>query len=76
MQMLVNLVTNSLEAMSGVPKRDRRLALRALLHDARTIEISVEDSGVGIAPDDAASLRPFFTASHIAAGWVSQFAAT
>ncbi len=61
-QMLVNLVTNSLEAMSGVPDRERRLALRALLHDARTIEISVEDSGVGIAPDDARRVfDPFFT---------------
>jgi signal transduction histidine kinase len=60
--MLVNLVTNSLEAMSGVPARERRLALRALLHDPRTIEISVEDSGVGIAPEDARRVfDPYFT---------------
>ena len=61
-QMLVNLVTNSLEAMSSVPARERRLALRALLHDPRTIEISVEDSGVGIAPEDAPRVfDPYFT---------------
>jgi C4-dicarboxylate-specific signal transduction histidine kinase len=39
-QMLVNLVTNSLEAMDRISARERRLALRALLHDPRTIEIS------------------------------------
>jgi signal transduction histidine kinase len=42
--------------------RERHLALRALLHDPRTIEISVEDSGVGVAPEDARCVfDPFFT---------------
>jgi C4-dicarboxylate-specific signal transduction histidine kinase len=62
-QMLMNLVTNSLEAMAGVHVRERRLALRALRHDSRSIAISVEDTGVGIAPEDESLVfEPLFTA--------------
>lgn len=61
-QMLVNLVTNSLEAMAGVHASKRRVALRARRHDERSIAIQVEDSGVGIPPEDAPHVfEPLFS---------------
>jgi signal transduction histidine kinase len=61
-QLLVNLLTNSLEAMSGVNSRERRLKVRAHRHDSNAVVISVEDSGVGIQPEDAIRVfDPFYT---------------
>ena len=61
-QLLVNLVTNSLESMSGVQSRERRLTVRASRHDSNTVAISVYDSGVGIQPEDATRVfDQFFT---------------
>jgi len=47
MQMLFNLVSHSLQAMSSMNARERRLTLRASQLDARTVAISVVDSGGG-----------------------------
>ena len=47
MQMLLNLVGHSLQAMSSMNARERRLILRASQLDARTVAISVVDSGGG-----------------------------
>ncbi len=47
MQMLLDLVSHSLEAMASMNSRERRLTLRTRQPDARTVEISVVDSGVG-----------------------------
>ena len=47
MQMLLNLVSNSLEAMASMNSRERRLTLRTSQPDARTVAISVVDSGLG-----------------------------
>lgn len=47
LQMLVDLVSSSLDAMSGVPHQ-RCLRVRAQRHDAGTVAIWVEDSGVGL----------------------------
>lgn len=48
LQMLVNLMTSSLDAMSGVQQRERCLRVRAQRHDEGTVAIWVESSGVGI----------------------------
>ena len=62
LQLLINLVTNSLEAMSCLQHGERRLRVRASRHDHRAIVISVEDSGVGIRPENLARIfDPFFT---------------
>lgn len=62
MQMLVNLMVNSLDAMSGPLAQERRLRVQARLHDARAVCIRVEDSGVGIRPEDRTRVfDPFFT---------------
>ena len=62
LQLLTNLVTNSLEAMSGVQPGERRLRVCASRHDARAVAICVEDSGTGIQPENAARIfDAFFT---------------
>jgi len=47
MQLLLNLVSHSLETMASMNSRERRLTLRTSQPDARTVAISVADSGVG-----------------------------
>jgi two-component system NtrC family sensor kinase len=53
LQLLVNLITNALQAMDSVTDRAHRLTLKMQILDAaaeRRLSISVEDNGVGIAP--------------------------
>ena len=48
--------------MSGSPPSSRRLAIRALPLDATSIEITISDSGPGIAPGILArAFEPFYT---------------
>jgi signal transduction histidine kinase len=49
-QVLVNLVTNALEAMQAVPEGGRLLTIRTRTLD-ETAAVSVEDTGVGIDPE-------------------------
>ena len=59
-QVLLNLIRNAIEAMDGCERRDLVVAAAALPHNM--IEISVSDSGAGIAPEIAAQLfQPFVT---------------
>ena len=61
-QVLVNLLINGLDAMSSSPPSSRRLAIRALPLDATSIEITVSDSGPGIAPAILArAFEPFYS---------------
>jgi signal transduction histidine kinase len=60
---LHNLIANAIDALSTAAMPARRLWIRALLDDPRTLRISVGDNGPGIAPDVAAHLfSPFATA--------------
>ncbi|WLA65921.1 sensor histidine kinase [Bradyrhizobium diazoefficiens] len=60
-QVLVNLLINASQAMSGRPG-SRVITLRAGTVDSETLAITVRDSGPGIPPDDMARLfDPFFT---------------
>ena len=52
-QVLVNLITNATDAMKTVTGRRRRLHLEAGYADDGDVRISVSDTGVGIAPDQA-----------------------
>jgi two-component system sensor kinase FixL len=52
-QVLVNLLRNALEAMNGVPAEDRRITVR-LLSSTDSVEVAVEDCGVGV-PEEIAS---------------------
>jgi C4-dicarboxylate-specific signal transduction histidine kinase len=59
-QVIVNVIHNALEAIVGTPRREIRVSTALL--DAEILEISVADSGPGIAKDIAEHLfEPFVT---------------
>jgi PAS domain S-box-containing protein len=61
-QVLVNLVTNAVDAMDNVGGRQRLLRIKTELHDKSRLLIEVEDSGTGIDPKNIDSIfEPFFT---------------
>jgi len=60
-QVLVNLLVNAMQAMEGQDGA-QRLSIAARPGKNGTVEISVRDSGPGIAPEHVASLfEPFYT---------------
>jgi signal transduction histidine kinase len=50
-QVLLNLVMNALDAMKEMSGGYRRLVLRTTASDDRSVQVSVEDSGVGVPAD-------------------------
>ena len=59
-QVVVNLVRNALEAMSGLPRQELRLASRPT--EEGMVEVSVVDNGPGISPEILPNLfQPFAT---------------
>jgi signal transduction histidine kinase len=61
-QVTLNLVTNGIEATSGVSERPRRLSIRSRAVGADEVLISVIDTGVGVSPELMKRLfEPFFT---------------
>ena len=60
-QVIINLIRNAIDAMSTVNDRPRTLRIRTERNNGEVI-VSVEDSGVGLNPDDTDKLfAPFFT---------------
>ena len=51
-QVIVNLVMNAIESMSGVSGRARALSITATRPDAAMLAVAVRDSGIGIEPED------------------------
>jgi predicted ATPase/signal transduction histidine kinase len=61
-QVIVNLVTNGIEAMEPITTRPRVLVIRTQQDEARNVLVSVTDNGVGMAADRADKLfDAFFT---------------
>jgi signal transduction histidine kinase len=61
-QVLVNLITNAIEAMASVTTRPRLLSIRAAPGLAAMVTVTVADSGTGIECEDTAHIfNPFFT---------------
>jgi C4-dicarboxylate-specific signal transduction histidine kinase len=61
-QVMLNLMMNGIEAMTGVSDRPRQLMIRSRLAEAEQICISIQDSGVGVKAENIARLfEPFFT---------------
>jgi PAS domain S-box-containing protein len=61
-QVLLNLMLNGMEAMTGITDRPRMLAIRSEPLDPTDILVAVEDNGTGLDPAFAARIfEPFFT---------------
>jgi C4-dicarboxylate-specific signal transduction histidine kinase len=61
-QVILNLMMNGIEAMSGVADRPRRLTIRSGAQESQQVLVSVQDSGVGVSVENMPRLfEPFFT---------------
>jgi C4-dicarboxylate-specific signal transduction histidine kinase len=61
-QVILNLVMNAVEAMSGVNQRSRELLIGTSIDASGAVRISVEDSGPGLNPETFDRLfDPFYT---------------
>lgn len=60
-QVMLNLVVNAIEAMGSMPEHTRVLTITAHSCDEQRIEVKVQDSGVGIAPE---AMRRVFDAFY------------
>jgi PAS domain S-box-containing protein len=61
-QVIINLVMNGVQAMSGITGRPRELRIRTRRFDARHAQVVIEDSGTGISEENAGRLfNAFFT---------------
>jgi signal transduction histidine kinase len=61
-QVILNLLTNAVEAMGSVTNRARVLRVKSKLHESDGVLITVEDSGPGIDPKDSDRIfEAFFT---------------
>jgi PAS domain S-box-containing protein len=68
-QVLINLVMNGLEAMDEITDRRRQLTVRSIARDEKTVRVSVQDAGVGIASPSADKLfDAFFTTKSAGMG--------
>lgn len=61
-QVILNLITNGIEATAGVNGRVPRLEIQSQSLGTDDVQVSVSDSGVGVAPELMSQLfEPFFT---------------
>jgi len=61
-QVILNLVTNAIDAFGGTTKENRRVIVRTALRDEATAELSVSDTGPGVRPEVLQQIfAPFFT---------------
>jgi signal transduction histidine kinase len=59
-QVIVNLVTNALEAMSGIVDWPRRLTIRSEVERGAAVVLTIEDSGRGLAPEQMSRIFDSF----------------
>jgi PAS domain S-box-containing protein len=59
-QVLLNLLMNALEAMQGLLEGERRIEIAVARDGADSLQVSVSDSGPGIAPEHAGRLFEAF----------------
>lgn len=61
-QVVLNLISNAVDAMKSTPRRQRTLTVASGLNDAREALVTVRDRGVGLEPGALERLfTPFFT---------------
>jgi C4-dicarboxylate-specific signal transduction histidine kinase len=56
LQILVNLITNALQALNDSERPDKRLVAHIGVTSEQFVRLAIEDNGVGIAPEHAARL--------------------
>jgi len=59
-QVILNLLLNAAEAMSGVDDRPRKMVVRTERDGAESVRLSVQDAGVGFGPQDVERLFDAF----------------
>jgi PAS domain S-box-containing protein len=52
LQILVNLIRNAKYAIDAAARREKRLSVAIRMNDRQSIEITVADNGIGIAPEN------------------------
>jgi signal transduction histidine kinase len=58
---MLNLVTNAIDAMSGSENRPRQLVIQSKVSN-ESVEVSVQDTGIGLRSEDLERIfLPFFT---------------
>ena len=69
-QVLLNLISNAIEAMSSVTERARNLRVRTdVVQESSSVVITVEDSGTGLGSEDKDRIfEPFFTTKSTGTG--------
>jgi len=68
-QVLVNLLTNAMQAMPSRPVEDNRITLRARAVGTDRVVLEVEDNGAGMSADvQARVFEPFFTTKPVGVG--------
>jgi C4-dicarboxylate-specific signal transduction histidine kinase len=60
-QVLLNLIMNSIEAMTAVTNRPRSLSVESQVDEAGNIMVAIRDSGPGLGPEADRVFAPFFT---------------
>lgn len=60
-QVLLNLIMNGIEAMTGVTDRPRVLQVKSGINESGDVLIAVRDSGTGFSADRDSVFTPFFT---------------
>jgi C4-dicarboxylate-specific signal transduction histidine kinase len=61
-QVVINLIKNAIDAMTGISDRERRLQIRTETDHSGGVMITVEDSGIGLKQDNLDKIfAPFFT---------------
>ncbi|WP_246161774.1 sensor histidine kinase [Segnochrobactrum spirostomi] len=68
-QIILNLVTNAIQAMDDAPRDRRRLAISAVLEQAAKVRIDVRDSGIGLPTELGERIfEPFITTKEHGSG--------
>ena len=68
-QVILNLIVNSMEAMSAMPDGGRAIIGRTELNGSSSAVLSISDSGPGIPPEKMAEIfDPFFTTKELGMG--------
>lgn len=61
-QVLVNLLSNAIEAMRDTPAQEREIVVEVTMADQNFVEVAIQDNGVGIRPDARDQVfMPFYT---------------